>query len=379
MASIPRGMVSKHHLSRFEYDINRRRLDERRHHKAAMSPGPLALTLAQAIRFRLEKRGIPTTDLLQSTPLIAPDLFSNDYLSLTYDPALHAAALKKLSEASLILGSGGSRLLNGNTAGHVALEARMKDLFGTPAALLCNSGYDANIVFWRSIPQTGDIVVFDELVHASTRDGIAECRAKGALYSFEHNSVTSFRECVARALASHPAVSQGKATLFVALESLYSMDGDFAPLHELVQVLDELVPPDCSHIVVDEAHSTGICGPGGRGLVAALGLTARVDTVIHTFGKARAAIGGKRHIPCIQKVALRSSVLILAAIVTSPIVRQYIITYGRAFIFSTSIPGALVSILEASFDHIESSAGDEVCCGFPLRASAAVTNIKSLC
>ena len=256
-----------------------------------MSSGPLAAALSQAIALR-QKRSIPTLDLLEETPLAAPDLFSNDYLSLTRDPTLRAAALEKLSEADLILGSGGSRVLNGNVSAHVAFESRMRDFFGAPAALLCNSGYDANVAFWRSIPQAGDAILYDELVHASTLDGMAECRAKDALYPFKHNSVESFRESLLRVLNARPSIAAGRATVFVALESLYSMDGDFAPLRDIVQVTDELVPRDCRHIMVDEAHSTGIYGPQGRGLVAALGLTGQVDTVLHTFGKARAASGG---------------------------------------------------------------------------------------
>ncbi|KAI1783888.1 PLP-dependent transferase [Ganoderma leucocontextum] len=300
--------------------------------------GPLAAALGQAIALR-QKRSIPTTDLLDETPLSAPDLFSNDYLSLIRDPTLRLAALEKLSEADLVMGSGGSRLMNGNASAHVAFESRMKDFFGAPAALLCNSGYDANVVFWRSVPQAADAIVFDELIHASTRDGIAECRAKGALYPFKHNSVDSFRECILRVLEAHTAIAEGKATVFVALESLYSMDGDFAPLPEIVQVMENLVPQNCGHIMVDEAHSTGIYGPKGRGLVAALGLTGQIDTVLHTFGKARAASG--------------------AVILTSAIVRQYIINYGRAFVFTTSLPGASICILDASFDHVESPAGDK--------------------
>ena len=261
--------------------------------------GPLELALGQAIAFR-EKRSIPTTDLLDETPLSAPDLFSNDYLSLTRDPTLRIAALDRLSDADLIMGSGGSRLMNGNTSAHVAFETRMKDFFGAPAALLCNSGYDANVAFWRSIPQIGDAIIFDELVHASTRDGMGECRAKNALYPFKHNSVASFRACLLRVLAEHSEVSAGRATVFVAVESLYSMDGDFAPVREIVQVTDSLVPRRCSHIVVDEAHSTGIFGPQGRGLVALLGLTGRVNTILHTFSKARAASGGKYALPVHQ-------------------------------------------------------------------------------
>lgn len=256
-----------------------------------MSFSPLTTSLSKAIAKR-QKESIPTLDLLEESPLSAPDVFSNDYLSLTIDPTLRAAALKMLSETDRILGSSGARVLHGNTAVHVAFESRMRDFFGTPAALLCNSGFDANVAFWRSVPQRGDAIIIDELVHASTRDGMAECRAKGSLYAFKHNSADSFRECLVRVLEAHPQITEGRSTVFIAVESLYSMDGDFAPLPEIVQIADELVPPGCRHIMVDEAHSTGIFGPQGRGLIAALGLTGHIDTVLHTFGKARAASGG---------------------------------------------------------------------------------------
>ncbi|KAM5544675.1 hypothetical protein V8D89_001573 [Ganoderma adspersum] len=300
--------------------------------------GPLAATLEQALVVRRTQM-MPPLDMLQPTPLSAPDLFSNDYLSLTRDPALRAAALKKLYETDLLIGSGGSRAMNGNMLAHVEFESRMREFFGAPAALFCNSGYDANIAFWRSVPQAGDAIVFDELVHASTRDGMAACRAKGAMYPFKHNSAESFRECLLGVLRAHPAIAAGKATVFVAVEGLYSMDGDFAPLPEIVRVTDELVPRACGHIMVDEAHSTGLYGPQGRGLVAALGLSGRIDTVLHTFGKARAASG--------------------AVLLSSAIVQEYIINYARAFLYTTSLPGVSISILNASFDHIESHAGDE--------------------
>ena len=263
-----------------------------------MSSGPLEAALSKAIALR-RKHAIPTLDLLEPSPLSAPDVFSNDYLSLTVDPSLRAAALKRLSETDHILGSSGARVLHGNTSVHVDFESRMRDFFGAPAALLCNSGFDANVAFWRSIPQRGDVIIIDELIHASCRDGMADCRAKGSLYSFTHNSADSFRDCLVRALDAHPAIGAGKSTVFIAVEGLYSMDGDFSPLREIVEITDELVAQSSRHIMVDEAHSTGILGPQGRGLIAALGLTGRIDTVLHTFGKARAASGGASAVfPC---------------------------------------------------------------------------------
>ena len=255
---------------------------------------PLSVALEGVMASRA-KRTIPVPeDYPHNSSLSGPDLFSNDYLSLTRNTALRQSALKLLSETPLILGSGGSRWLAGNTFAHIAFEKRMSEFFGAPSALLCNSGYDANVAFWRSIPQEGDAIVFDELIHASTRDGMSECRAKEAIYPFSHNSVASFRERLLHVLSKHPAIAARQATVFIAIEALYSMDGDFAPLQDIVDAVNDLIPVGCAHLVVDEAHSTGLYGEGGRGLVSATGLVGRIDTVLHTFGKARAASGGER-------------------------------------------------------------------------------------
>ncbi|KAM5544674.1 hypothetical protein V8D89_001572 [Ganoderma adspersum] len=298
---------------------------------------PLAAAMERVLAVQRTEM-MPAIDMLQPTQYSAPDLFSNDDLSLTRDPALRAAALEKLYEADLLMGSGGSRAMNGNTLAHVNFEARMRNFFGAPAALLCGSGYDANLAFWRSVPQSGDAIVLDELVHASTREGMAACRAKRALYPFKHNSIESFRECLLKALEEHPAISAGKSTVFVAVEGMYSMDGDFAPLPEIVRMTDELVPHKFGHIMVDEAHSTVFYGPQGRGLVAALGSSGRIDTVLHTFGKARAASG--------------------AVLLSSAIVQEYIVNYSRGILYTTSLSGPFIAILNASFDRLESRAGD---------------------
>ena len=152
-----------------------------------MSSGPLEAALSKAIALR-QKHAIPTLDLLEPSPLSAPDVFSNDYLSLTVDSSLRAAALKRLSETDHILGSSGARVMHGNTSVHVDFESCMRDFFGAPAALLCNSGFDANVAFWRSIPQRGGVIIIDG--HASCCNGMADCRAKDWLHFFPHNSAS---------------------------------------------------------------------------------------------------------------------------------------------------------------------------------------------
>ncbi|KAI0063239.1 PLP-dependent transferase [Artomyces pyxidatus] len=299
----------------------------------------LHFALERAMAFRL-KKGMPSTDLSEPIPSSAPDLFSNDYLSMASNPQLRRDFLEKLMDSPSLFGSRGSRLLAGNTPEHMALENRLQQYFQTPAALLFNSGYDANVAFFGSVPQEGDAIIFDELVHASCRDGMAASRARKALHPFAHNSVASFERTLKQVLAECPQITARKATLFVSVESLYSMDGDFCPLPEMLRLLDQYVPRGCYHVAVDEAHSTGIFGPGGRGFVAELGLQNRVHTVIHTFGKARGLTG--------------------AVIATSAVVRRYLIQYARPLIFSTSLPHINLIALEASFDIVEGPLGDQL-------------------
>ena len=254
---------------------------------------PLHAQLQKAfVKRRQLNVGCP--DFLTPMPTSAADLFSNDYLSVTTEPRVRDAYLKNLAKMPLLLGSAGSRLLTGNTNTHTQFEDRAREYWGglpgcsATAAVLFNSGYDGNLAFFSTIPQKGDAVVFDELVHASIRDGLTaspHLKTDGALYPFRHNSVASFRERVQHALKRHPNIAQGKGTLFVAVETLYSMDGDYAPLREIFDAAEELIPKGCAHLMVDEAHTTGLFGPDGRGLLFTLGLQGRVQTVIHTFSK----------------------------------------------------------------------------------------------
>ena len=220
------------------------------------------------------------------------DFFTNDYLSLARSPSLRARFLAKLREAPDVLGSGGSRLLvNGHA--HAAFEARLVAFFRAPAALLFNSGFDANVGFFASIPQPGDAVVYDENIHASVHDGIRASRvAPECRVAFEHNTIVALRDVLQSLITSNPALRDGESSVFVSVEALYSMDGNLAPLVDIVEAVEELLPRGNGYIIVDEAHSTGVYGPQGRGLVAAYGLEDRVFARLHTFGKALAGTGG---------------------------------------------------------------------------------------
>ncbi|KAJ6501887.1 pyridoxal phosphate-dependent transferase [Mycena sanguinolenta] len=261
------------------------------------------------------------------------DFNSNDYLSLASSASLRDRFLSKLRDAPDILGSGGSRLLVNGLA-HSALEARLAQFFKSPAAILFNSGFDANVGFFSCVPQVGDVVVYDEYIHASVHDGIRASRARGAHYPFEHNSIPQFRALLIKLLDERPDLKSGQSSLFVAVESLYSMDGTFSPLTEIVHTLDEYFPQRNGYLVVDEAHSTGIYGPQGRGRVAQLGLEDKVLARLHTFGKALAATGGK------------------SVILTSTLIRDYLLNYARSLIYTTSLSFANIIAADSSFDML---------------------------
>ncbi|KAJ6490788.1 PLP-dependent transferase [Mycena vitilis] len=287
--------------------------------------------LSQALTNRAA-RGMPVAKLVPFAPS-SGDLFSNDYLSLTSNEEFKLRFIRTLAASMDILGSKGSRLMGGNTPSHLALEERLRDFYSAPAALMFNSGYHANISVFGSLPQSGDIIIFDEYIHASCHDGMAISRAKHALIPFQHNSLLSLKECLLHALELNPGIKDGKATVFVAVEGLYSMDGDVAPLAEIVDLMRSLIPAESRHLIVDEAHSTGVYGEAGRGLVSLKGLEGEVHTRVHTFGKALGTAG--------------------AVALTSPVVRSYLINYARSFIYTTSLPLYDVLAIGCAFDMLE--------------------------
>jgi len=297
----------------------------------------LSLTMkTDALRARLDaalavrdtrdtRRSLPTP------PTPAADFTSNDYLSLAASQHLRKHLLARLDAAPHILGSGGSRLLVNGLA-HTQLEDRLRRFFRAQAALLFNSGFDANVAFFSCIPQHGDAILYDEHIHASVHDGMRASRVDPqCLVPFAHNSV----DALCRALDTATSrVGEGHS-VFVAVESLYSMDGTFAPLVEMAGAIGN------AHLVVDEAHATGIYGPGGRGRVAMLGLEDRVFARLHTFGKALAASG--------------------AVLVADTVVKDYLLNYARPLIYTTSPTYAAIIAADASFDMLEDGTASCVC------------------
>lgn len=231
------------------------------------------------------------------------DFASNDYLGLAGDPRMKAATIAAL-ERGVPVGSGGSRLLRGNHEEHEALEAEAAAFFGCDSALYFANGFGANSALVATLPRKGDVVIYDSLIHASLHEGLRLTRADRAMA--EHNDVQSFAEAIIRW-----RVRGGMGRPWIAVESLYSMDGDRAPLADLMTLADA----EDAVLLVDEAHATGVFGAGGQGLADTLQGRANVITM-HTCGK---ALGSEGALVCGPKV-----------------VTDYLINCARGFIFSTA-------------------------------------------
>jgi 8-amino-7-oxononanoate synthase len=253
--------------------------------------------------------------LLDGTEVLL--LCSNNYLGLAEHPRVRRAA----AEAAMRwgAGAGASRLISGSMAIHRRLEERLAAFKGTASALLFGSGYLANTGTIAALSGRGEVVLSDELNHASIIDGCRLSRAERFIY--RHRDVEHLAWGLRRA--------RGRASLIVT-DGVFSMDGDLAPLAELV----ELARRHGTRLLVDEAHGTGAIGPGGRGAVAEAGLTDEVDVIVGTLGKALGSYG--------------------AYVCASPEIIELLINSARPFIFSTAPPPPSVGAAAAALELLES-------------------------
>lgn len=247
---------------------------------------------------RLDRRDAQSSRRkLSVAPEDSVDFSSNDFLSLSSSPALRAAYLAELEEVKhLPLGSGGSRLLDGNSTYMQCLEIDIAAFHKAPAGLLFNSGFDANSGLFACVPKPGDLILYDECIHASVHEGMRLCRASACL-PFAHNSVQDLQGKLQDIISRDGSLLFDTKNVFVAVETVYSMDGDIAPIIEILDTLNRLLPNDNGHLIVDEAHSTGVYGPLGRGIVCQLGVEDKVFARLHTFGKALSSGGGTSRTP----------------------------------------------------------------------------------
>ncbi|MGB3057389.1 MAG: 8-amino-7-oxononanoate synthase [Candidatus Omnitrophota bacterium] len=241
---------------------------------------------------------------------------SNDYLGLSMHPELARAGREAFEMAS---GSAASRLMTGSTGMHHDLEERMARFKGKPAALVFNSGYQANVGIISALCEKGDAVLSDRLNHASIVDGIGLSGAR--FFRFRHND-TGHLESLLRK-------ERGKfREALIITETVFSMDGDLAPLKEIVMLKKEFD----SLLMVDEAHATGIFGKNGSGLAEETGTAPDVDVIMGTFSKAFGSFGS------------------YAA--TSAGMRDYLINTCRSFIYSTALPPSVIAADLAALDII---------------------------
>lgn len=246
------------------------------------------------------------------------DFCSNDYLSFARSEKIKAAVLAKYTSENFPSGSTGSRSISGNTAFVEELERQIAAFHSAEAGLIFNSGYDANVGLFSCIAQKGDTIICDELIHASIIDG---CRLSHASrFRFAHNDLADLEK----------KLQQARGQIFVAVESVYSMDGDQAALKEIARLCETYN----AALIVDEAHATGVFGANGKGLVNKFDLEKTLFARIHTFGKAMGGHG--------------------AVVLGSHTLRNYLINFSRSFIFTTALPVHSLLHIEAAYKEIAS-------------------------
>jgi 8-amino-7-oxononanoate synthase len=303
--------------------------------------------LVERLQERSECGALRQLSLVSDLNLV--DFCSNDYLGLS-------RRLAAGSSQHSSYGSTGSRLLSGNSTAAVRLESQLAKFHQAEAALVFNSGYDANLGLCSALGRRGDVMLYDQLVHASIRDGVRLSSAKS--YSFAHNDLDDLRAKISRLGSAQ--------RIFVLVESLYSMDGDFAPIQELCFLSKELG----FYLIVDEAHALGVVGNCGEGLVQSLGLQELCFARVYTFGKALGCHG--------------------ATVVGSDQLKQYLVNFARSFIYTTALAPEAYQRISAGYDLLPALATERAQlsalinefdtlaqqAGFPL--VAAGSSIKSL-
>jgi 8-amino-7-oxononanoate synthase len=278
------------------------------------------------LRRRLRVSGLPTGPLVRFSDRTLHNFASNDYLGLAAHPQVVAAALEATREFGA--GAGASRLVTGTQTPHHDLEEKLASFKNTAAALGFANGYAASTGALQALATKDDVVLLDKLSHACLVDG---ARLSGAtLRPFHHNDTNHLEHHLRWAREKHP-----QARIFIVTESVFSMDGDLAPLRDIVELKDKYG----AILLLDEAHATGVLGRGGRGLADQLGLSHRVEVQMGTLGKALGSSGGY--------------------IAGSRALIDFLINRARSFIFSTAAPASTAAAASAALDISDGPEGDK--------------------
>lgn len=272
--------------------------------------------LPKSLQVKLEQRkqNNALRTLPSSDDLI--DFASNDYLGFSHSEAIFNKTHQFLLDRNIkINGATGSRLLSGNHTLYSETENFISHFHQSESTLIFNSGYDANVGFFSSVPQRNDVILYDTLCHASIRDGIQLSNAKS--YKFEHNDVEDLEQLIQK-------FKSEEQEIYIITESVFSMDGDCPELEKMAEVSQKY---HC-HLVVDEAHALGVFGDKGEGLIQSLGLQEHIFARIMTFGKGLGCHG--------------------AAILGSSELKEYLVNFARSFVYTTGLsPHSVATILIA--------------------------------
>ncbi|EGG05179.1 uncharacterized protein MELLADRAFT_116914 [Melampsora larici-populina 98AG31] len=293
--------------------------------------------LQETLENRIKSSSLRTLDTSSSSSSSSIiDFSSNDYLSFSKSNHLNQRFQSNLKDSKLSsFGPSSSRLLDGNTSLHLNLESTLSSFFKGSSALLYNSGYDANLSIWSTIGSLNDYILFDEFLHASFHDGMRFSRTKPKnRIKFKHNDLSDFKSKLAKSFNEDQDLRIGKSNLFIGIESLYSMNGDLCPIQELVQIIQPFNQNDNIHLIIDEAHSTGLYDQSGQGLVLSLNLQDHCLIRLYTFGKSAACSG--------------------AVVITSSLIRNYLINYSRPLIYSSTLPHMNIIAIQTVIDHFQS-------------------------
>jgi 8-amino-7-oxononanoate synthase len=278
--------------------------------------------LPQSLHQKLQLR--EQNNALRKLPIAndSIDFSSNDYLGFARSESIFNQTHQYLIDNNVkINGATGSRLISGNHNLYSITEDYIAQFHQSESALIFNSGYDANVGFFSSVPQRNDIILYDELCHASIRDGIQMSKAKS--YKFQHNDLSDLEQIIKRCQTELVEV-------YIVTESVFSMDGDSPNLEQLVQLSEKY---SCL-LVIDEAHSLGVFGENGEGLVQYSNLQDHIFARIVTFGKGLGCHG--------------------AAILGSSELKNYLVNFARSFIYTTGLSPHSVATILIAYQHLQS-------------------------
>jgi 8-amino-7-oxononanoate synthase len=277
--------------------------------------------LPDALIFKLQQRKL--NNALRSLPSAnnLTDFTSNDYIGFAHSEIIFDKTHQFLINRNLrINGATGSRLISGNHSLYEEAENYIAQFHKSESALIFNSGYDANVGFFSCVPQRNDVILYDELCHASIRDGIQLSQAKS--FKFMHNDFEDLEQKIIKFQSPNSSV-------FIVVESVYSMDGDSPNLDELVSVSEK----HDAFLVVDEAHALGVFGEQGEGLIQSLGYQNKVFARIMTFGKGLGCHG--------------------AAVLGNQDLKDYLVNFARSFIYTTGLSPHSVATILLAYQQLE--------------------------